>query len=144
MTDRNELERLQPMTAEEKALALVNAERARTGYDPCNFWSKAVSTQLYSALLTAIEVHEADKKAFSDAAVKAAELIKDWVGSTQEDGIKAASFLSPYLPPEPEPDPLTEALKADGWRGNRPVRDMAESIRQALAARGYKIERIEQ
>lgn len=149
------------MTTEEKALALVNAERARIGYDPS--WSKAVSTatQLYSALLTAIEReqaaierHEADKKAFSDAVKRFFEI------NMMPDSYR--DCLSPFILPEPEPDPLveiaremtlldgvvrTDSQKAairEGRAGNTASDDFYDRLRTALPARGYKIERIEQ
>ena len=53
----------------------------------------------------------------------------------------------PFIMPEPEPDPLVEAVQ-EVWIYAKDAEHMPElragQLRQALAARGYKIERIEQ
>ena len=124
MTDRNELERLQPMTTEEKALALVNEALDSRADDIDDFSSGELRLALYSA----IERHEADKKAFSDAVQEALDV--------PVVAQNVAHILLPFILPEPEPDPLVEVSDAIGVH--------RITLEQALAARGYKIERIEQ
>ena len=122
------------MTVEEKALALVNgiavAERKLPSYLVCD----RRNDSRWEALCRAIEAREADKKAFSDAVKKAIE-----------DGVNevACDVLSPFIQPEPEPDPLVEIWKRLWPKSAAPESSIA-ALRNALAARGYKIERIEQ
>lgn len=134
---------------EQKALALVNAAKQDSERTIPPF-ACGLPT-MYKALLAAIEAHEADKKAFSDAAARAdkllhrmAECVNLW--SDVRDEIDAArSSLSPFILPEPEPDPLVEAMnEALGSEYEEYFPSQAEMLRDALAARGYKIERIEQ
>ena len=127
------------MTTEQKALALVNAVRG------CGGWKKVLGHDLVpaEALFAAIEAHEADKKAFSDAVRKAI----DGCGYDEHRKAYISRHLSPFIMPEPEPDPLVEAVQ-EVWIYAKDAEHMPElragQLRQALAARGYKIERIEQ
>ena len=121
------------MTTEQKALALVNEVRALEGRGPT---SLAVMNGQYSfnALCRAIEAHEADKKAFSDVAKKVVAMIKNG------ESYNAIDLISPFILPEPELDPLVEAMSeamcgVPGEDYTQPAKD----LRQALAARGYKI-----
>ena len=127
------------MTVEEKALALLNEVRAEWNRTPLVALDRKVSSAeeaLYRAIereQAAIEAHEADKKAFSDALKFHFELIK---------GVSLApERFSPFILPDPEPDPLEEIL-AESMGYASPVR--ADRLRTALAACGYKIERIDQ
>lgn len=155
MTNRNELERLQPMTTEQKALALVNEVRALEGRRPTSF---AVMNSQYSftALCraiereqVAIEAHEAELREqaerFSKAAAAAKALIETWFGNTPEEGALAADFLSPFILPEPEPDPLVELMAFNGL-DEALAEQRATNLRKDAADLGYKIivERIEQ
>ena len=127
------------MTTEEKALALVEAVTDSRADDIDDF----SSSKLRLALYRAIEAHEADKKAFSDAVRKAI----DGCGYDEHRKAYISRHLSPFIMPEPEPDPLVEAVQ-EVWIYAKDAEHMPElragQLRQALAARGYKIERIEQ
>lgn len=151
------------MTVEEKALALVkraldyadgmicrhdNCERggvlwticqdcgAKWADDTGGFkpspWPEMLDVALAGAD-AAIEAHEADKKAFSDAVKRFFEI------NMMPDSYR--DCLSSFILPDPEPDPLEEIL-AESMEYASPVR--ADRLRTALTARGYKIERIEQ
>ena len=85
------------MTTEQKALALVNEVTDSRADDIDDF----SPSELRLALYRAIEAHEADKKAFSDAVKKAIDFLNQ--GRLFELG----QTLSPFI--KPEPDPLVEA-----------------------------------
>lgn len=113
-------------------------------------------------LEAAIEAHETDKKAFSDAMRIVQEHLSGpsiaCLSITLADGrkVRFADFILP------EPDPLveiaremtlldgvvrTDSQKAairEGRAGNTASDDFYDRLRMALPARGYKIERIEQ
>lgn len=126
------------MTTEEKALALVNEVRAEKGLSCLRMeWVRSDATFL--ALCRAIEAHEADKKAFSDAVKKAIE-------GCGHNGFMAGYIqaqFAPFILPEPEPDPLVEALKSEVSHHSGLHSELADRLRQALAARGWKLERID-
>lgn len=147
------------MTTEQKALALVNEVRALGGRRPTSF---AVMNSQYSFIAlcraiereqVAIEAHEAELREqaerFSKAAAAAKALIETWFGNTPEEGALAADFLSPFILPEPEPDPLVEARRQIADRVLRqygaPASD-EDCIGLIVAAleEQAKIERIEQ
>lgn len=133
------------MTTEQKALALVNAERAKKGLVFSLLLCQVEHDPVFTALCRAIEAHEADKKAFSDVAVKVCdwvEVIGQKVGYHFTTQIEDA--LSTFILPEPEPDPLVEAM-SEAMCGvpGEDYTQPANELRQALAARGYKIERID-
>lgn len=152
MTDRNELERLQPMTTEQKALALVKkARQFCTRITIGDEIARQMADELERAIeceQTAIEAHEADKKAFSDAmrvVQEYATWLHDGDGSpcgfiSTADG-RTVTFAD-FILPEPEPDPLVEAVQ-EVWAYAKDAEHMPElragQLRQALAARGYKI-----
>jgi hypothetical protein len=143
------------MTTEEKALALVNAVLVERQREPLPYFTRDRSA--YEALCRAIEAHEADKKAFSDAVKKAIE-------GCGHNGFMAGYIqaqFAPFILPEPEPDPLVEIAREmtlldgvvrtdnqkaairEGRAGNTASDDFYDRLRTALAARGYKIERID-
>lgn len=147
MTDRNELERLQPMTTEQKALTLVNEMAASKGMQTTvrGLFTNPADLILIT-LQAAIEAHEADKKAFSNAAVKA----RDWLDPIgQKVGYHLtkpiSDALSPFILPEPEPDPLVELMAFNGL-DEALAEQRATNLRKDAADLGYKIilERIEQ
>lgn len=126
------------MTTEQKALALVNECGGKHGYISRD-WGPS-----YEALCRAIEAHEADKKAFSDAMRVVQEYLSKTGSACLSIGLgngREVRFAD-FILPEPEPDPLVEAL-AD-CRGCQLDEQQVKALRNALAARGYKIERIEQ
>lgn len=89
------------MTTEQKALALVNAAKQVSERTIPPF-ACGLPT-MYKALLAAIEAHEADKKAFSDAVKRFFEI------NIMPDSYR--DCLSPFILPEPEPDPLVKARR---------------------------------
>lgn len=135
---------------EEKALALVNAALAARGKRP---YKTIVGTLSGQAVCLAIERHEADKKAFSEAVREALDV--------PVVAQNVAHILLPFILPEPEPDPLveiaremtlldgvvrTDSQKAairEGRAGSTASDDFYDRLRMALPARGYKIERID-
>lgn len=165
MTDRNELERLQPMTTEQKALALVNALRALDHLEPTSLGVMSCHYS-FNALCCAIEADEADKKAFSGVAERAvAHLRRTTFDAHTEMRLERDSIiveLTSAILPEPEPDPLVEIAREmtlldgvvrtdnqkaairEGRAGSTASDDFYDRLRMALPARGYKIERIEQ
>lgn len=133
----------------EKALALVNAALAARGEPP---YKTIVGTLSGQAVCRAIERHEADKKAFSDAVQEALDV--------PVVAQNVAHILLPFILPEPEPDLVeiaremtlldgvvrTDSQKAairEGRAGSAASDDLYDRLRMALAARGYKIERID-
>ena len=170
MIDRNELERLQPMTTEERALALVNEVRVERGLSAENplvdpLVGQRRNFSVWEALCRAIEAHEADNarneqrladqaKAFSDAVKRLIETGKAYDkvaglvrGTALDEHVKSIDALRAFI--LPEPDPLVEALdKMLRRRTMHPDRevlaDEAAFLTAELAARGYKIERIAQ
>lgn len=64
---------------------------------------------------------------------------------TLEEGALAADFLSPFILPEPEPDPLVELMAFNGL-DEALAEQRATNLRKDAADLGYKIivERIEQ
>lgn len=138
------------MTVEEKALALVNAVKAERNWPI----SKRIHRGVYSygeALCRAIERHEADKKAFSDAMLVVREYITgpswdrgDYCEYIELAGGRRVRFAD-FILPEPEPDPLVEEIKKAAALIGQSITDVqAANITFYFAARGYKIERIEQ
>ena len=146
------------MTVEEKALELVNevrAERscgvfalvvAKTRYDCCfDTLCRAIEREQ-----AAIEAHEADKKAFSDA------ITAFWPTKP------APEHFQRFILPDPEPDPLVEIAREmtlldgvvrtdnqkaairEGRAGSTASDEFYDRLRMALPACGYKIERIDQ
>lgn len=109
------------MTVEKKALALVKkARQFCTHITIGDEIARQMADELERTIereRAAIEAHEADKKAFSDAAVKAVKDLKDWMSYYPDTddiatlGVIAA--LSPFILPEPDPlvDPLVEARR---------------------------------
>lgn len=138
------------MTTEEKALTLVKKARqfcARITIG--DEIARQMADQLERAIereQAAIEAHEADKKAFSDAmrvVQEYATWLHDGDGSpcgfiSTADG-RTVTFAD-FILPEPEPDPLVEAMNdALGSEYEEYFPSQAEMLRDALAARGYKI-----
>lgn len=124
------------MTTEEKALALVNETRGKVGLVFNVMLCQVEHDPVFKTLCRAIEAHEADKKAFSDA-VKAA------IEGCGHNGIMAGYIqaqFSPFILPEPEPDPLVEVLDEvrTAARYTNPE-SYADEVRQAIKARGGKI-----
>ena len=139
------------MTVEEKALALVNgiavAERKLPSYLVCD----RRNDSRWEALCRAIEAREADKKAFSDAMLVVREYITgpswdrgDYCEYIELAGGRRVRFAD-FILPEPEPDPLVEEIKKAAALIGQSITDVqAANITFYFAARGYKIERIEQ
>ena len=128
MTDRNELERLQPMTTEQKALALVNDARAKKGLVFNLLLCQVEHDPVFTALCRAIEAHEADNarneqrladqaKVFSDAMLVVQEYITgpSWDRGDRCEYIELAGGrrvrFADFILPEPEPDPLVEIAR---------------------------------
>ena len=137
------------MTVEEKALALVNAVKAERNWPII----KRIHRGVYSydeALCRAIERHEADNARNEQRLADQAKAFSDAVKRFFEINMMPDSYrdcLSPFI--LPEPDPLVEALdKMLRRRTMNPDRevlaDEAAFLTAELAARGWKIERIEQ
>lgn len=133
------------MTTEEKALALVNEALEGLGFDPVDYAYIDRRNAVDEALCRAIEAHEADNarneqqladqaKVFSDA-VALALTVED-----RQNNTRAWRWLSPFILPEPV-HPLVQAAADLDLFWNT---DMGGRLESALAARGYKIERIEQ
>ena len=122
------------MTVEEKALALVKkARQFCTSSMLVDVLCRDLAGELEHAIereQAAIEAHEADKKAFSDA-------VAGWVKADRKgaDARRAASeYLLTFILPEPEPDPLVEAVRDTGL-----FTGYADTLRQAIEAHGGKI-----
>lgn len=100
-------------------------------------------------LETAIEAHEADKKAFSDAMRIVQQYVtgdRQWAHGTRTSMIRLADGrkvrFADFIIPDPEPDPLVEAVTVTiRGKGDHRVRldELARLIRG-----GARIERIEQ
>ena len=127
------------MTVEEKALALLNEVRAEWNRTPLVALDRKVSSAeeaLYRAIereQAAIEAHEADKKAFSEA------ITAFWPTKP------APEHFRRFILPEPEPDLLVEEIKKAAALIGQSITDVqAANITFYFAARGYKIERIDQ
>ena len=111
---------------EQKALALVNAERAQRGLMPVTLcWFQA--TVMFPVICRAIKQHEAFKREVSDA-VEASML-----------SVEAEHRLRRFILPKPV-DPLVEVLAAN-WVTATQVD--ADYIRAALAKRGLEVREIE-
>ena len=133
------------MTVEEKALALVKkARQFCTSSMLVDVLCRDLAGELEHAIereQAAIEAHEADKKAFSDAVKRFFEI------NMMPDSYR--DCLSPFILPEPEPDPLVEARRQIADRVLRqfgaPASD-EDCIGLIVAAleEQAKIERIEQ
>lgn len=148
------------MTVEEKALALVKkARQFCTSSMLVDVLCRDLAGELEHAIereQAAIEAHEADKKAFSDA-VK--HYLDQWRHGTPSREVFTCQFADFILP---KPDPLveiaremtlldgvvrTDSQKAairEGRTCGAASDDFYDRLRMALPARGYKIERIEQ
>lgn len=128
------------MTTEEKAMTLVNAALAEHGWGAMDV--PAVRSRYgycFAALCRAIEAHEADKAMYEQRISDQAKAFSDAVREALDVPVVAqnvAHILLPFILTEPEPDPLVEVLDAIGVH--------SITFEQLLAARGYKIERIEQ
>lgn len=114
------------MTTEQKALALVNAENLSTHHR----LDAVYPGQLKRALIAAIEAHEADKKAFSDAVEEALDV------PVVEQNV--AHILLPFIIPDPEPDPLV-ALMAFNGLDETLAEQRAANLRKDATDLGYKI-----
>lgn len=103
------------------------AKRPATSIDELREWAldgcpEGVSG-MPEAVLAAIEAHEADKKAFSDAVVHCRRC------SDTEAWTRIKFELEPFIlpEPEPEPDPLVEVVRDAGL-----LAEYADELRQAL------------
>lgn len=152
------------MTTEEKALALVNeARQFCTSTTIVDTLCRELAEELERAIereQAAIEAHEADNarneqrladqaKAFSDAARKALSQAVRAGTTAHARAVVIGDILSPFILPEPEPDPLVEARRQIADRVLRqygaPASD-EDCIGLIVAAleEQAKIERIEQ
>jgi len=134
MTDRNELERLKPMTTEEKALSLVNEVRVERGLSAENplvdpLVGQRRNFSVWEALCRAIEAHEAFRQEVSDA------VESRWMNIL---AMKCEDVFSRFI--IPKPDPLVDAWM-DAFPGNHidDAREECAKINAALAARGLEI-----
>ena len=107
---------------ETKALALVHSV---SDYEAADL-DDAQFCDVVQALCRAIEAHEADKQAFSDA-------IKDYFGS-ESWTTRAYQHFAHFI--IAKPDPLVEALNECGFGVSI---NAADDIRAALDARGLEI-----
>lgn len=140
------------MTTEQKALALVKkARQFCTRITIGDEIARQMADELERAIereQAAIEAHEADKKAFSDAAHKALSQAVRAGTTAHGRAVVIGDILSPFILSKPEPDPLVEALeriaKCEPCHCMS-CTHMGELARQALAARGWKtnLERID-
>lgn len=144
------------MTTEEKALALALRPLKHVPINSATVrLLQGYVVDMVSEKQAAIEAHEADKKAFSDAVVGWMEA--DRKGSDARR--RASEHLTTFI--LPEPDPLVEIAREmtlldgvvrtdnqkaairEGRAGSTASDDFYDRLRMALPARGYKIERID-
>lgn len=65
-------------------------------------------------------------------------------GNADKRGPRVANILREIMLPDPEPDPLVEAIKACDLATLEGIeREKAEELRQALTAAGYEIRKVE-
>ena len=135
------------MTIEQQALALVNEVRAETGYDPIEAeYMRRKGNPAAEALCRALERHEADKQAMSEAFTELRQDVTATVSFERlEDVFDRHSSRFIITPPI---DPLAEALKTfsampgSAW-GFQPPEDRANVLRAALAKHGLAITGVE-
>ena len=121
-----------PKTVEERALALVNeVARERGCTHPSVLLDRAFAEN--EALCRALEAHDADMRAVSDA-------LRDYFGDRVCD--VAQGHLSRFILPKPV-DPLVEAMRdacdQQGLATEHTPVELTEHLRKALASRGLEI-----
>lgn len=133
------------MTTEEKALALVNETRGQVGLVFNVLLCQVEHDPVFKTLCRAIERHEAELREQAERFSEVASLLDEQLREAGFESVgKMRSILSPFILPEPEPDPLDQLL--DDTAKVMLSGPLSETWHEALrkAARGYRIERIEQ